>query len=168
MAPPPELVIALDAAAISSRTNSTAAVRRPDDPETGLIAVSSASSLSHGNGSTASGGANGNRTLYLGNLHPFVTEATLQEVFSGLDGITELKVIKDKATGMSAGYGFAKFVDQAFAQVALDRVNKCILFGQDLRINWAFQKEQVGPRVAMALIACHQLTHLWCIARVST
>ena len=33
-----------------------------------------------------------NKTLYLGNLHPFVTEATLQDVFAGLGGITELKV----------------------------------------------------------------------------
>lgn len=80
--------------------------------------------------------------MYLGNLHPFVTEIALQEIFAGIDGITELKVIKDKATGVSAGYGFAKFVDQNLAQRALDVVgNKCILFGQEVRVNWAFIKE---------------------------
>lgn len=58
------------------------------NPGTGLIAVSSTASLA----SSAAGGHEGNKTLYLGNLHPFVTEATLQDVFAGLGGITELKV----------------------------------------------------------------------------
>lgn len=40
------------------------------------------------------------------------------------------QVIKDKATGVSAGYGFAKFSDTASAQAALDKVNKTVLFGQ--------------------------------------
>lgn len=115
--------------------------------EAGLLPVSSTDSLGGGTaGSSATGSGNSqaqrNKTLYLGNLHPFVTEAHLRELFAGLLGITELKVIKDKATGVSAGYGFAKFTDQAFAQVALDRVNKAVLFGQEIRVNWAFLKEQ--------------------------
>lgn len=110
----------------------------PADAETGLIAVSSQGSL----GGSSSDAAAPNQTLYLGNLHPFVSEATLQEVFAGLLGITELKVIKDKATGVSAGYGFAKFTDPGHAAVALERVHKVLLFGQEMRVNWAFQKEQ--------------------------
>jgi len=116
-----------------------------DSPEndTGLMAASSTSSLNHRAGSSTSVGNTVNATLYLGNLHPFVTETTLQEVFAGLDGITELKVIKDKATGVSAGYGFAKFTDKAYAEIAFEKVNNFILFGQEMRVNWAFQKEQV-------------------------
>ncbi|KAL4537847.1 hypothetical protein Ndes2526B_g04291 [Nannochloris sp. 'desiccata'] len=120
--------------------------------EAGLLTVSADGSIngSVGDGnagrSSASGSASGssqhNKTLYLGNLHPFVTEAHLRELFAGLMGITELKVIKDKATGVSAGYGFAKFTEQPFAQIALDRVNKAMLFGQEVRVNWAFLKEQ--------------------------
>lgn len=60
-------------------------------PETGLIAVSSSASLTS-SAAAAQAAAEGNKTLYLGNLHPFVTEQTLQEVFAGLGGITELKV----------------------------------------------------------------------------
>lgn len=94
-------------------------------------------------GSPASSAAGeSNATLYLGNLHPFVSEATLLELFAGLGGITELKLIKDKATGVSAGYGFAKFTDTGSAQAALDRVAHSVLFGQEARVNWAFQKEQ--------------------------
>lgn len=61
-------------------------------PETGLIAVSSSASLASSAAAAAQAAAEGNKTLYLGNLHPFVTEQTLQEVFAGLGGITELKV----------------------------------------------------------------------------
>ena len=31
--------------------------------------------------------------------------------------------------------------ETTFAQVALDRVGKCVLFGREMRVNWAFQKE---------------------------
>ncbi|KFM27801.1 Nucleolysin TIAR [Auxenochlorella protothecoides] len=84
----------------------------------------------------------GNKTLYLGNLHPFISEAMLHDVFAGCRGVLELKIIKDKATGIPAGYGFAKFVDAISAQEGLDLVGKPVLFGQEVRINWAFQKEQ--------------------------
>lgn len=40
------------------------------------------------------------------------------------------QVIKDKATGVSAGFGFAKFTDTPSAQAALDKVAKTVLFGQ--------------------------------------
>ena len=61
-------------------------------PETGLIAVSSNASLASSAATGAPGQDASNKTLYLGNLHPFVTEQTLQDVFAGLGGITELKV----------------------------------------------------------------------------
>ena len=141
-------------ATVSSATapSTTASDPRLPQSDAGLLAVSSTGSLGGGaGGSTNSGGSSKqNRTLYLGNLHPFITEAHLRELFNGLMGITELKVIKDKATGVSAGYGFAKFTDQAFAQVALERVNKMVLFGQEIRVNWAFLKEQ--PEEVAALV----------------
>lgn len=81
-------------------------------------------------------------TLYLGNLHPYVDDNVLREVFALFDGISELKVIKDRATGMSAGYGFARFFDKESAGTALDSVQGQILFGQPMKVNWALQKEK--------------------------
>lgn len=54
------------------------------------------------------------QSLYVGNLHPYVTETLLHESFSATGPITEVKIIKDKATGMSAGFGFVKYVDQRY------------------------------------------------------
>ncbi len=51
------------------------------------------------------------RALYIGNLHPYMTENHLHNLFSTLGAVSETKIIKDKATGMSAGYGFVNFLD---------------------------------------------------------
>ncbi|DBA78486.1 TPA: hypothetical protein ACH3X2_007974 [Trebouxia sp. C0005] len=82
------------------------------------------------------------RSLYIGNLHPYVAETQLQDLFSSMGSVSEVKVIKDKATGMSAGYGFVKFLDHASAEVAMHGLNGRLIFGQEVRVNWAFQKDQ--------------------------
>ncbi|KAK9813604.1 hypothetical protein WJX73_010245 [Symbiochloris irregularis] len=82
------------------------------------------------------------KSLYVGNLHPYVNEAMLQEIFATLGPVAEVKVIKDKVTGMSAGYGFIKFLDHRAADLALQSINGRVLYGQEVRVNWAFQKDQ--------------------------
>ena len=72
----------------------------------------------------------GCKSLYVGNLHPYVNEAMLQEIFSTLGPVLEVKVIKDKVTGMSAGYGFVKFLDHRVADLALQTINGRVLYGQ--------------------------------------
>lgn len=81
-------------------------------------------------------------TLYLGNLHPYVDDNILRGMFSQFQGISELKVIKDRATGMSAGYGFARFYDRDSAAIALESVRGQAIFGQQMKVNWALQKEK--------------------------
>ena len=54
------------------------------------------------------------KSLYVGNLSCFVTEVTLHDIFSTLGKIAECKVIKDKQTGLPAGYAFVRFEDHRF------------------------------------------------------
>lgn len=51
------------------------------------------------------------KSLYIGNLSCFVSEEQLRHIFSYLGRVAECKVIKDRNTGMSAGYGFVRFED---------------------------------------------------------
>ena len=81
-------------------------------------------------------------TLYLGNLHPYVNDVVLRGIFAGLEGIVELKVIKDRATGLSAGYGFARFADVERASIALEQIKNQTIFGQQIKANWALQKDK--------------------------
>jgi len=76
---------------------------------------------------------------YVGNLHAFINETVLQDVFSMLAPVTEAKVIKDRQSGLSAGYGFVKLVDHNNAETAMNALNGAVLYGQEIRVNWAFQ-----------------------------
>ena len=82
--------------------------------------------------------------LYVGNLHPYVNEVVLHDAFAPLGAVAEAKIIKDRASGASAGYGFVRFADPAAAEAALAAVNGRLLYGQEVRVNWAFQKEARG------------------------
>lgn len=101
-----------------------------------------------GSEGSGSSGTRGHRTLYLGNLHPFIGEAGLRELFAGLPGLTEAKVVLDKGTGIPAGFGFAKWTDPACAQAGLDRAAGAVLFGQEVRANWAYMREPGGEGAA--------------------
>lgn len=53
-----------------------------------------------------------------------------QEIFSTLGQVGEIKIIKDKLTGLSAGYGFVQFLDHRAAEMALQSLNGRVLHGQ--------------------------------------
>ena len=54
----------------------------------------------------------------------------LQEIFSTLGPVGEIKIIKDKLTGLSAGYGFVQYLDPRAAEMALQSLNGRVLHGQ--------------------------------------
>ena len=53
-----------------------------------------------------------------------------QEIFSTLGPVGEIKIIKDKLTGLSAGYGFVQYLDPRAAEMALQSLNGRVLHGQ--------------------------------------
>ena len=58
------------------------------------------------------------RSLYVGKLHPAVTEAMLHSIFATLGPVEEVKIIRDKLSGVSAGYGFVTYQDHRRATVS--------------------------------------------------
>ena len=54
----------------------------------------------------------------------------LQDIFSGIGPISEVKVIKDKVSNKSAGYGFVKFLDPQVAELAMQQINRRVLYNQ--------------------------------------
>lgn len=82
------------------------------------------------------------RTLYVGNLHPFVTDSILRDVFETCGGVEEVKIVRCKVTNLSAGYGFVQFTDAKHAERALGNLHGRLLYGQELRLNWTFSRQQ--------------------------
>ncbi|KAJ4952489.1 hypothetical protein NE237_029321 [Protea cynaroides] len=59
-----------------------------------------------------------NKNIYVGHLPQTVDENQLRELFSPFGWITGAKVMKDKTTGMSKGYGFVRYHDRTNAVAA--------------------------------------------------
>ncbi|KAH9804739.1 Oligouridylate-binding protein 1B [Citrus sinensis] len=78
------------------------------------------------------------RSVYVGNIHPQVTNALLQEVFSSTGPLEGCKLIKkDKSS-----YGFVDYFDRRSAALAIVTLNGRHIFGQPIKVNWAYASSQ--------------------------
>jgi RNA recognition motif-containing protein len=75
--------------------------------------------------------------IYVGNLSRNVTEEDLQQAFKDFGEVASVKMIKDRYSGESRGFGFVEMPDKAEAQSAIDGLNGKELKGQALKVNEA-------------------------------
>lgn len=78
------------------------------------------------------------KKIYIGNLDYGVSEEDLKKILEekGLQ-TAELKIVMDKFTGRSKGFGFAEFEKKEDAQLAIDSLDGFELKGRRLRVNKA-------------------------------
>ena len=75
--------------------------------------------------------------IYVGNLALDLTEGDLQQAFEAFGEVTSAKIIKDKYSGESRGFGFVEMPAGAEAQSAIDGLNGKELKGLRLKVNEA-------------------------------
>ncbi|OGQ79610.1 MAG: RNA-binding protein [Deltaproteobacteria bacterium RIFCSPLOWO2_12_FULL_60_19] len=75
--------------------------------------------------------------LYVGGLPYSVTEGRLQEIFAAHGTVESAKVISDKFTGQSRGFGFVEMSSGGEAQKAIEALNGTQLDGRTLVVNEA-------------------------------
>lgn len=75
--------------------------------------------------------------LYVGGLPYSVTEGRLEEVFSAHGSVASARVISDKFTGQSRGFGFVEMSSADEAQRAINSLNGTQLDGRTLTVNEA-------------------------------
>ena len=75
--------------------------------------------------------------IYVGNLALNVTEEDLQQAFEAFGEVTSAKIIKDKYSGESKGFGFVEMPAGAEAQSAINGLNEKELKGRELKVNEA-------------------------------
>src|SRR5437773_2641138 len=79
--------------------------------------------------------------LYVGGLPYSSTEQQLQELFSQHGSVTSAKIITDKYTGQSRGFGFVEMATGEEAQKAITALNGTQLDGRTLTVNEARPQE---------------------------
>lgn len=75
--------------------------------------------------------------IYVGNLSTDVTQDELQQTFEIFGEVSSAKIITDRYTGMSKGFGFVEMSKLVEAQAAIDELNGKELNGQILKVNKA-------------------------------
>jgi RNA recognition motif-containing protein len=80
--------------------------------------------------------------LYVGNLAYSVRDESLQSAFSQFGTVTSAKVMMDRETGRSKGFGFVEMGSDAEAQAAINGMNGQALEGRPLVVNEARPREE--------------------------
>jgi RNA recognition motif-containing protein len=75
--------------------------------------------------------------IYVGNLSFDVSDQELQELFEAHGSVTSAKVITDRVTGRSKGFGFVEMPDSGEAQDAIAALNDQDVGGRNIRVNEA-------------------------------
>lgn len=84
--------------------------------------------------------------IYVGNLSFQATDADLEAAFSPHGTVSSARVITDRDTGSSRGFGFVEMTDQASALKAITALNGSDLQGRSLVVNEAREREGGGNR----------------------
>ena len=80
--------------------------------------------------------------LYVGNLAYSVRDESLQQAFSQFGSVTSAKVMMDRETGRSKGFGFVEMGSDAEAQAAINGMNGQSLEGRAVVVNEARPREE--------------------------
>ncbi|XP_062181992.1 oligouridylate-binding protein 1B-like [Phragmites australis] len=78
------------------------------------------------------------RSVYVGNIHLQVTDTLLQEVFQSIGPVEGCKLIRKE----KSSFGFIDYYDHRFAALAIASLNGRQLFGQPIKVNWAYTSTQ--------------------------
>jgi len=84
------------------------------------------------------------KRLYVGNLSYDATEGSLNELFSQFGSVDSVKLITDRDTGRSKGFGFVEMGTEEAAQKAIAELNERELQGRRLTVNEARPQESRG------------------------
>ena len=84
--------------------------------------------------------------LYVGNLPYTVRDDDLQQSFGQFGAVTSAKVMMERDTGRSKGFGFVEMGSDAEAQAAINGMNGQSLGGRSITVNEARPMEARPPR----------------------
>lgn len=88
----------------------------------------------------------GSAKLYVGNLSYNASEDGLMDLFSQFGEVVSARVITDRETGRSKGFGFVEMADSDGAQQAITALNGQLVDGRPVTVNEARPQERRDDR----------------------
>ncbi len=82
--------------------------------------------------------------IYVGNLSWQMTDEDLRTMFEQYGSVTSAKIVKDKVSGRSKGFGFVEMPEDTEAQNALSSLYESEVMGRKIIVNEAQPKPQGG------------------------
>jgi RNA recognition motif-containing protein len=82
--------------------------------------------------------------LFVANINRTVSEGALMALFSEFGKITSVKIVIDKYTGESKGFGFVDMPDDRQAMEAIKKLSQASFFGSRLLVSKAKPKATMG------------------------
>jgi len=80
--------------------------------------------------------------IYTGNLHYHLDEDELRLAFEEYGEVVSARIISDRATGRSKGFGFVEMSNDDEARKAIEELNGADLKGRNLIVNEAREREE--------------------------
>ena len=80
--------------------------------------------------------------IYVGNLSYGMSEDELRDAFGAFGEVSAVKILMDRETGRSRGFGFVEMPNKSEAETAIAQLNGKDVGGRALRINEARPREQ--------------------------
>ncbi|NQT64836.1 MAG: RNA-binding protein [FCB group bacterium] len=84
--------------------------------------------------------------IYVGNLSYNMTDEEMEKLFTAFGEVTENKVIMDRESGRSKGFGFIEMTNQEEGEEAIKQLDGKEIDGRNIKVNVAKPKENKPPR----------------------
>ena len=84
--------------------------------------------------------------IYVGSLHFKMNEAELKEIFEEYGEVTSAKIIIDKYSGKSKGFGFVEMPNEAEAKKAIEELNGSEVGGRNIIVNESIERTDSNRR----------------------
>lgn len=84
------------------------------------------------------------KKIYIKNLTFTTTEEQLQEKCSEFGTVTDVRIIKDRDTSRSRGFGFVTFSEESASNNAIQALNGFNFYGRDLKVEEAIDKNNAN------------------------
>ncbi|MFT4562227.1 MAG: cold-inducible RNA-binding protein [Gammaproteobacteria bacterium] len=84
--------------------------------------------------------------IYVGNLSYDMSEADLLAAFEDHGSVDSAKIIMDRETGRSKGFGFVEMPDDSEGKAAIQELNEAMVTGRPLKVNEAKPRREMNER----------------------